>query len=146
MRLNDSTDLALRVMIYGASVGDRLFTIDDLVATYRVPRSTMMKVVNALTRGDFLAAQRGRSGGLRLARDADRINVAAVIRHLETDFALVECMRTGNACTITCRCRLIKPLRDALAAFFATLEAYSIADIALRPDDFGLVLDDGATV
>lgn len=144
MRLNDSTDIALRIMIYSASVGDRLFTIDDIVATYRVPRSTVMKVVSALTRGAFLRAQRGRSGGLRLARKADEISVAAVIRYVETDFALVECMRSSNACTITCQCRLIQPLQEALAAFLAALEAYSIADIALKPAEFGLAPKNGA--
>ncbi|MDS9468750.1 Rrf2 family transcriptional regulator [Paracoccus sp. MBLB3053] len=136
MRLNDSTDMALRVMIYATTRGDRLFTIDELVTVYRLPRSTMMKVVNALTRGDFLRAQRGRSGGLRLARPADEIIVGAVVRHLETDFGLVECMRTGNQCVITCRCRLIAPLQRALEAFLAVLDGYTIADIALTPDDF----------
>ncbi|WBU63353.1 RrF2 family transcriptional regulator [Paracoccus aerodenitrificans] len=136
MRLNDSTDLGLRIVIFAASCGDRLFTIDEITATYRMPRSTVMKVVNALTQGGFLIAQRGRSGGLRLARPAAEISVAAVVRHLEPGFGLVECMRTGNQCVITSQCRLIAPLRQALEAFLAVLGEYSIADIALTPEDF----------
>ncbi|WP_134682238.1 RrF2 family transcriptional regulator [Paracoccus ravus] len=139
MRLNDTTDMALRVMIYAATRVDRLFTIDQLVAVYRFPRSTVMKVVNALTRGDFLAAQRGRAGGLRLARPADQISVGAVVRHLESDFGLVECMRTGNQCIITCQCRLIAPLQRAMEAFLEVLDGCSIADIALTPADFPLI-------
>ncbi|MTH78405.1 RrF2 family transcriptional regulator [Paracoccus aestuariivivens] len=139
MRLNDSTDMALRVMIYATTQGERLFTIDQLVAIYGLPRSTMMKVVNALTRGGFLAAQRGRAGGLRLARPADRISVGAVVRHLETDFGLVECFRTGNQCIITSQCRLIAPLQRAMEAFLAVLDGCSIADIALTPADFPVI-------
>ena len=138
MRLNDSTDIALRVMIYAASAGDRLFTINNIVEAYGVPRSTVMKVVNLLTRGEFLLAQRGRAGGLRLARSADDISVGAVVQHMETDFALVECMRSANACAISCKCRLVDPLREAMAAFIATLHRYSIADIAISPAEFGL--------
>jgi Rrf2 family nitric oxide-sensitive transcriptional repressor len=142
MRLNDSTDVALRVMIYAASCADRLVTIDEIVAVYGLPRSTVMKVVNALTRGNFLHARRGRSGGLRLARAATNITVGAVVEHLEMDFGLAECMRTGNQCVITCRCRLIAPLQKALTAFLAELGACSIADIALTPADFPIVEND----
>ena len=70
MRLNDSTDVALRIMIYAASVADRMFTIDDIVAAYGVPRSTVMKVVNAL------------------AQPAAEVNLAAIVRHMEPDFGL----------------------------------------------------------
>ncbi|MEO1952578.1 MULTISPECIES: Rrf2 family transcriptional regulator [unclassified Thioclava] len=138
MRLNDTTDLALRVMIYAASMKDRRFTIDHLVAAYHAPRSTVMKVVNALTRGEFLTAQRGRSGGLGLARAAQEIGVGTIVRHMETDFDLVECMRSDGDCTITASCRLISPLAEARATFLATLDNYTIADIAISPRDFGL--------
>ncbi|TPE50998.1 RrF2 family transcriptional regulator [Amaricoccus solimangrovi] len=138
MRLNDSTDIALRVMIYAATAGERRFTIDRIVEVYAVPRSTVMKVVNALTQGAFLAARRGRGGGLSLARPAAEISVGDIVRHFETDFALVECMRAGNACAITPRCRLIAPLREAKAAFIAVLDRYSVADLAISPADFGL--------
>lgn len=140
MRLNDTTDVALRVMIYAASLGGRRFTIDQVVAAYGVPRSTVMKVVNALTQGGLLASQRGRSGGLRLARPAQDIPVGAVVRQMETDFGLVECLRDGNTCTITACCRLIAPLDEARAAFLAVLDRYTVADIAIRPADFGLAL------
>jgi len=138
VRLNDTTDIALRVMIYAASVGGRRFTIDQLVEAYGVPRSTTMKVVNALTQGNFLAAQRGRSGGLHLARAAEEIGVRDIVQHMETDFGLVECMRGENRCAITPRCRLIAPLAEARAAFLTALEKYSVSDIAISPADFGL--------
>lgn len=138
MRLNDTTDIALRVMIYAASIGGRRFTIDHVVEAYGISRSTVMKVVNALTQGEFLLAQRGRSGGLHLAQDADKIRVGAVVAYMETDFGLVECMRAGNGCAITPSCRLIAPLAEARAAFLAALNRYSVADIAIAPADFGL--------
>lgn len=58
MRLNDTTDLALRIMIYAASVHPRRFNIDQIVQTYALPRSTIMKVVSSLTQGALLSAQR----------------------------------------------------------------------------------------
>ncbi len=138
MRLNDTTDVALRVMIYAASANGRRFTIDQIVGAYGLPRSTVMKVVNALTQGRFLTAQRGRAGGLDLSRAAGENSVGAIVRHMETDFGLVECMRSGDGCAITRCCRLISPLVEARGAFLAVLDKYSVADIALAPADFGL--------
>lgn len=131
MRLTDSCDLALRVLIFAASRSDRLFTIDEIVAVYDLPRGTVMKVVNALTRGKFLTAQRGRSGGLRLARPPVQIRISDVILQIEPDLQLVECMRPENDCLITAECRLISPLHKALRAFMDTLGQYTLADLIL---------------
>lgn len=131
MRLTDSCDLALRVLIFAASHPDRLFTIDEVVAVYHLPRGTVMKVVNALTRGKFLIAQRGRSGGLRLARAPTEIRISDVILQIEPDLELVECMRPGNECLITAQCGLINPLHKALRAFLDTLGQYTLADMIL---------------
>lgn len=138
MRLADSTDIALRTMIYAASAGGRRVTIDSIVEAYSLPRSTVMKVVNALTQGRFLDAQRGRSGGLRLSRPAAEISLGDIVRHMETDFALAECMRDSSKCAIRCKCRLIAPLNEARSAFMAVLNRHTVADIALAPADFGL--------
>ena len=138
MRLNDTTDVAMRIMIYATSIGPRLFTIDQVVEVYGLPRSTVMKVVNALTKGQFLSAQRGRAGGLRLSRDADAIRLGDLVRHMETDFDLVECMRPTNRCTISGCCKLISPLAEARTAFLATLDQYTVRDIALAPAEFGI--------
>lgn len=136
MRLTDSCDVALRVLIFAASHGDRLITIDEIVTVYGLPRGTVMKVVNALTRGKFLTAQRGRSGGLRLARPPAEIRISDVILHVEPDLKLVECMRSGNQCVITRDCKLISPLNKAMRAFLDTLRDYSIADMILPETAF----------
>lgn len=138
MRLNDTTDVAMRIMIYAASNGARRFTIDQIVAAYALPRSTVMKVVNALTQGKFLVAQRGRAGGLHLAQQAAAIKVGDVVRHMETDFSLVACMRPSSDCAISQFCKLKSPLTEARAAFLAVLDGYSIADIMLDPVLFGI--------
>ena len=140
MRLTDSSDLALRILIYAASTSDRLFTIDDIVATYRQSRGTVMKVVNLLTRADFLKGHRGRHGGLSLAMPADQILISDIIVKIEPDMGLVECLRPGNTCRITPECKLIHPIQKARAAFIKTLSEYTLADIALPPRVFDNLL------
>ncbi|HEX2891608.1 Rrf2 family transcriptional regulator [Vineibacter terrae] len=138
MRLTNFSDYALRVLMYAAAQSDRLITIEETADVYGISRAHLMKVANQLTRGGFLKAVRGRSGGLALAKRPERIKLGDVLRMTEPDFALVECFTEGNRCILSPRCRLRGALREALAAFTATLDRYTLADLLLNPDDFGL--------
>jgi Rrf2 family nitric oxide-sensitive transcriptional repressor len=138
MRLTNFSDYALRVLMYAATQGDRLITIEETAAVYGISRTHLMKVANQLTRAGYLKAVRGRSGGLTLARRPNRIKLGEVLRATEPDFALVECFTADNQCIITPRCRLRGALKEALAAFTGTLDRYTLADLVLTPEAFGV--------
>ena len=136
MRLTSFSDYALRMLMYAASAGDRLITIEESARVFGVSRTHLNKVANTLTRGGFLKAVRGRSGGLALARLPETIRIGDVIRLTEPDFALVECFATGNQCVISRSCKLAGLLGEAMANFQATLDQHTLADIVLAPVDF----------
>lgn len=95
-----------------------------------------MPVVNILTRAGYVKAVRGRSGGFTLAMAPKDINLGAVVRATEPDFALVECFAGGNSCVITKHCGLPNVLNEALRAFVGVLDSYTLADIPLAKRDF----------
>ncbi|MCO5148146.1 MAG: Rrf2 family transcriptional regulator [Aquamicrobium sp.] len=136
MRLTNFSDYALRMLMYAASAGDRLITIEETARVYSLSRTHLNKVANTLTRGGYLKAVRGRSGGLTLARRPEAIRIGDVIRLTEPDFSLVECFATGNQCVLTRCCKLAGVMSEAAASFQATLDRYTLADIALTPGDF----------
>jgi Rrf2 family nitric oxide-sensitive transcriptional repressor len=136
MRLTTFSDYALRVLMYAGSAGDRLITIEETSRVYGISRAHLMKVVNILTKTGYLKGVRGRSGGFTLARRPEKINLGAVMRATEPDFALVECFATGNQCVITGCCRLPNVLNEALTSFVTTLDRYTLADIMLTERDF----------
>jgi Rrf2 family nitric oxide-sensitive transcriptional repressor len=138
MRLTNFSDYSLRLLMYAASQGDRLITIEETAVLYDISRAHLMKVANQLTRAGYLRAVRGRSGGLALAKRPDKIWIGDVVRAAEPDFALVECFTADNKCLITRHCRLRSILQEALLAFTQTLDRYTLADLLLRPKDFGI--------
>ncbi|WP_027153573.1 Rrf2 family transcriptional regulator [Mesorhizobium sp. WSM2561] len=136
MRLTSFSDYALRMLMYAASAGDRLITIEEVARTFNVSKTHLNKVANTLTRSGYLKAIRGRSGGLALGRRPEMIRIGDVIRLTEPDFALVECFATGNQCVLTGCCKLSGMFGEALASFQSTLDRYTLADVALMPQDF----------
>lgn len=142
MRLTSFTDYALRMLMLAASAEGKPFTIEEAARTYAISRTHLNKVANTLTRGGFLKALRGRSGGLVLAAPAETIRIGDVVRLTEPDFAVVECFATGNQCVLTGACKLAGMMGEAALAFQAALDRYTLADIALAPSAFGLLAAD----
>ncbi|MER9344112.1 Rrf2 family transcriptional regulator [Mesorhizobium sp. M0323] len=136
MRLTNFSDYALRMLMYAASAGDRLITIEETARTFKVSKTHLNKVANTLTRGGYLKAVRGRSGGLVLGRQPEMIRIGDVIRLTEPDFAVVECFATGNQCVLTGSCKLSGMFSEAIASFQSTLDRYTLADVTLMPQDF----------
>ncbi len=138
MQLTHFSDYALRLLMYAAARQERLITIEETAQVCRISRSHLMKIANLLTRTGYLKAVRGRSGGLTLARRPDKICLGGVVRVTEPDFALVECFTVENRCVISPTCRLRGIFQEALDAFSATLDRYTLSDLMLHPDDFGI--------
>jgi Rrf2 family nitric oxide-sensitive transcriptional repressor len=130
MRLSDYTDYTLRVLMYCAAHPDRLVTIAEIAEGHQVSKNHLMKIVNDLGRQGLLETTRGRGGGLRLLQAPSAIRVGDVLRSTETDFRLVECFDPAtDTCTLTPSCRLKGVLGRALSAYFAELDAVTLADL-----------------
>jgi len=128
MRLTRYTDYAMRVLLYLGTHPDKVCSIAEIARTYGVSQNHLMKVVNDLANAGFVTSLRGRSGGLRLGRPAGQINIGEVVRHTEEGFDLVDCA----SCFIAPACGLNGALAEALGAFMAVLDGYSLADLIAK--------------
>jgi Rrf2 family transcriptional regulator, nitric oxide-sensitive transcriptional repressor len=116
-------------MILLAAAGPSGSTIPEIAAAYRVSENHLRKVVHDLVRLGLLQSIRGRGGGLRLALPPSEISIGAVMRVMEPDFALVDCLgHAPERCVITAHCGLQGIFGEALRAWFAVLDRYTLAD------------------
>ncbi|MEX0943302.1 MAG: Rrf2 family transcriptional regulator [Pseudomonadales bacterium] len=129
MRLTQHTDYSLRVLLYLALVPEQLATIQQISEAYGISRNHLMKVVHKLVKTGFVESVRGQGGGIRLNKAPQDIGIGKVIRAMEPDIALVECLRPDNTCVITPACKLPPILNKALAAFFRELDRYTLKDL-----------------
>lgn len=133
MRLTTFSDYAFRVLIYLGSAPQSRATIADIASAYGVSENHLMKVVHQLARLGYVETVRGKGGGMRLARPAAEINVGEVLRATEDGFDIVECMgEAGSDCRIVRACALKGALGEAVQAFLAALDRYTLADL-VRP-------------
>ncbi|MDE2475147.1 MAG: Rrf2 family transcriptional regulator [Alphaproteobacteria bacterium] len=129
MRLTAFTDYTLRVLMYVAARPDRLTTIREMATAYGISQNHLMKVVFELGRHGVLETVRGRGGGVRLARAPQDIRLGDIVRLTEAGSALVECFGAESGCIIAGPCRLKGVLSEALEAFLAVLDGYTLHDL-----------------
>ena len=132
MQLTRHADYTMRLLIHLAVQPDRAATIEEIAGRFGISRNHLMKVASHATRAGYVEGIRGRSGGLRLAKAPAEINIGEVLRTVE-EWNLVECFQgASNQCRITRGCGLQPILKEAIEAFLAVLDRYSLQDVVRR--------------
>jgi Rrf2 family transcriptional regulator, nitric oxide-sensitive transcriptional repressor len=125
VRLTKYTDYALRVLMYLAARPEQQASVGEIAKAYSISQNHLTKVVHNLGLAGYVATARGRGGGMRLARAQAEINVGEVVRRFEDGFDLVDC----GSCVVSPSCRLRVGLDEAVRAFLAVLDGYTLADL-----------------
>lgn len=163
MRLTNYSDYALRSLMYLAVRPEPqlLANISDIASSYNISKSHLTKIIHQLGQLGYIDSVRGKNGGIRLAVAPRDINLGVLIKQIEPDFELVECFATPSntdqqahsetlpltlieekksdsvklGCTISPACQLKSVFFEALSAFIAVLEKYTLADIIENEDE-----------
>jgi len=141
MKLTIFTDYSLRVLIYVAAQPRRRATIADIATAFEVSENHLTKVVHFLGKAGWLANVRGKGGGLELAMPPELIVVGKVVRETEGQARPAECFGEGGShCCIAGICRLSGVLAEAVRAFYATLDRYTLAELVENRQSLAKVL------
>jgi Rrf2 family protein len=103
MRLTAMTDYALRLLMYLGRQPERLCTIAEVAQVHGLSQAHLMKITYQLGQRGWITTVRGKGGGMTLALPPEQINLGAVVRSVEPDFQLVECMGApaADGCVLT---------------------------------------------
>ncbi|MCA0356262.1 MAG: Rrf2 family transcriptional regulator [Proteobacteria bacterium] len=130
--LSQKARYALRAMIELARA-DTQVTAGELAERADAPRKFLEAILLSLSREGLVISRRGKFGGYVLARAADAISFAEIIRLVDGPLALTPCVsrtafRRCEDCRDLARCALREALLRARDATAAVLEGYSLAD------------------
>ncbi len=130
MQLTLFSDYALRTLIYLGAHPGQVVPSSHISDAFGVSSDHMAKVTKWLTQQGYVNAQRGKAGGLTLARSPSSIRVGQLVCETEPHMNLLECFQhETNTCPLTPSCKLKKALMEARAAFVAALDEYTLADL-----------------
>ncbi len=131
--LSNKARYALRALVWlGTHPEGGPATIAEIADATAAPRKFLEAILLDMRRHGLVLSSRGRTGGYRLAREAEAISFADVIRAVDGPLALAPCVsRTAYGPCETCPDVETCALRPALAAgreaVAAVLEQWTLA-------------------
>jgi Rrf2 family protein len=130
MHLTAKVDYAIRAMVELAAAGDGPVKGEAIASAQRVPLRFLENILLELRHARLVRSQRGAEGGYRLARAAETITLADVIRTVEGPIASVRSERPDELSYYG----TAAPLQDVWIALRANmravLESVTLADVA----------------
>lgn len=130
MRLTTRTNLAMRTLMFCAVNPGQIVRKHEVATACGASENHLAQVIHLLARKGYIKTQRGRSGGLMLARAPEEIGVGEVFRAFEAVLPFTECTEERQAsCPLAGCCRLKCVLDEALDAFYGRLDQSSLADL-----------------
>ena len=141
MRMSEGVEWAAHICVLLHWVdrdGGAAIPVARLAETYELPAPYLVKQVQALTRAGITESVAGRSGGVRLARSADRItlmDVVAAIEGPDDAFTCTEIRQRGinrdrPARAFVKPCGIAHAMRAAELVWRRELAGTSIEDLA----------------
>lgn len=130
MHVTAKADYAMRAIIEIAASEEGRAKAEQIAVAQDIPLGFLRGILTDLRRAGLIVSQRSANGGFRLARPADEITIAEVVRSVEGPLALVRGLRP----TELDYPGPTAPLRDVWIALRANLRAVldhtTIADVA----------------
>lgn len=132
MKLTKQTDHSFRVLMFLATRdNEQLATIAQVTQVFDLSKDSVMKIVQRLAKAGIVEAVRGKSGGMRLAKLPQQINLRAVVELTEPSLSPVNCQQP--MCKISSGCQLAGIFFDATEAFLNHIGQFTLADV-VKPD------------
>jgi len=134
MKMNANTDFLYRALIYVALHPERWVTAREVTEAYKLSHNHISKVCQELIRCGFLNAQRGRGGGVQLARKPEDIHLGELLFLDDDKPKIIDCETgIGGSCCIAPACRLKEIFAQAKRAFLDAMNSPALDEVISQP-------------
>ena len=132
MKITRASHHAVRLLTYLAKRGGE-WTSEELANKLEIPFNHLAKLVQILARRGFLIAKKGKGGGIKLAMEPKKIDLARVMEAVEGPMILSDCIFSRKNCPFSKGCGLRNCLSEISQRIEKMLSSTSILDLVPSP-------------
>lgn len=133
MKFSKSTELAIHGLWMLAKQRPGLLLISEMAEAQGASQSYLAKVFQKMARRGLVHSTRGKRGGFTLARRPESISVADVVRAIEADEPIYDCLHDSRGCQGNSQCRLKNMFCEVEQVMYTVMEKTSLADLLASP-------------
>jgi Rrf2 family protein len=128
--LSKTTEYALQALIYLAMHRDREpILAREISDNVQIPRNYLSKILHGMKRSGFLEAERGKTGGYRLARDPKHIRISDVVDLFESLSGYDHCFLSKSPCSKSAPCAAHKEWRPIAGQVLNFMRKTTLANL-----------------
>lgn len=137
MKFSTRTRYGLRFLVYLAEHSrERYVQLGEVSESEGISQKYLEQIVRLLKPAGVLESARGVSGGYKLAREPEEVDLEMLINHLEGDLAPVSCLRPGDdhsSCGQAKRCPTLPMWKELGELIRSYLAGKTLADMMMKP-------------
>lgn len=127
MKLSSKSQYGLKACyVLAQNYGKKSFSASALEKEIGVSAKYLERILRMLSGEDIILAERGVTGGYRLANSPENITVGDIVRVLEDDLEIVSCV--NSSCALCASGSVWKRLKDGINGVLDSITLQSLVD------------------
>ena len=129
LKLTRKTEYALIALRHLRLVDlDKVVSAKDIAARYNIPQSLLAKVLQELSRQDFIEPIQGPKGGYKLKAKLDMITMTQFFEMMEGPLGLMDCYFDSN-CELLDSCNIRTPINQLNESMRTMFDNMTLSDV-----------------
>ena len=129
MKLSNTSEYALRILIYMGKDFQRLYSAKQLVEALKISDKYLRRLMTDLTKSGIVVSVQGRDGGYVIAKKPEQIKLADIIEAMEGMDKYTGCLLGFENCSDEKPCALHSSLGSIREEFFRVFTQKSLKDM-----------------
>ena len=106
MKLTKTADFAIRLLIHLSKNPTQVHHMAVMSKQLMIPYHNLTKLIQTLSKAQFIITKKGKGGGVRLALPADQLDLKMIIDLIDGPTVLSECQQDTSLCALSNNCKL----------------------------------------
>jgi len=129
MKLSNTSEYALRILIYMGKDVQRMYSAKQLVEALKISDKYLRRLMTDLTKSGIISSIQGRDGGYLIAKKPEEIKLADIIEAIEGMDKYTGCLLGFENCSDENPCALHTSLGPIRQEFFSVFTNKSLNDL-----------------
>lgn len=129
MKLNTTTEYALRILIYMAKKPDELFHTKEISETLNISYKYMTKIITLLSNNQIISSKKGKYGGIILNKKVNEITVKDILT-IMNDLDDDKCILGLGLCNEKNKCSMHEVWMESKSSIIHTFSQTTLESLA----------------
>jgi Rrf2 family protein len=132
--ITKNSDYAIRAVIYLARHRDRYVPSSEISQKEKIPLIFLRRLLQELIKNKIAGSKEGAAGGVKLKAEPDKINIAQLIKIIQGNIQIIDCMFQKEICQNRATCVIRKKILGIEKKVVDELSKLTIQDLLDEKD------------